>query len=202
MEKVILSLDMSTTCTGWAVFNIGSHELLTYGKIKPKVKGATKLKYPRKQLENMKSIAEQLLNLVETYKPHAIVIEEIAGSKQRLGQKTLDGLHYIVALQLEKYLDVVFYYDVTGADGWRRHLDLRLNDADKAANKEARTLNKRLAARQKLPIIGPKHLACRHANARFGMNLDVDACSTDADVADALCMGDAFLKFRCTDLTF
>jgi len=202
MKKTLLSLDMSTTCTGWALFDIESKELLAYDKLKPSVKGGSKMTYPRAQLERMKSIAEQILGLVESYKPHGIVIEEITGSKQRLGQKTLDGLHFIVAYYLQEYLDIVSYYDVTGLNGWRTHLNLRLSDADKASNKESKKLNKKLPPRQKLPIIGPKHLACRHANRRFGMNLDVEVTKTDADIADALCLGDAFLKFRFTELIF
>lgn len=200
-ERVLLSLDMSTTCTGWSVFGVDSKKLLARGLIKPSTKGGVaKMVYPRQQLTKMIDIGTQLLSLIENYKPCVIVIEEIAGSKNRLGQKTLDGLHFVVAWIIQNYLDIVRYYDVTGSDGWRTHLKLRLSDADKYANKEAKVLNKKLAASQRIPIIGPKHLAVRHANARFELGLNYDASETDGDLADSISMGDAFLTFRCTEI--
>lgn len=197
--KLLLSLDMSTSCTGYAVFNMETKTLVTCGRLKPSTKGGVaKMAYPRQQLTKMIDLAEQIVNLIVNVKPHAIVIEEIAGSKNRLGQKTLDGLHYIVAYFAQKYLDIVAYYDVTGNAGWRTHLKLRLSDADKHNNKEAKKLNKKLAASQRLPVIGPKHLAARYVNAKFGMNLDVDLNETDSDVGDAVAMGHAYLLFGCT----
>ena len=148
-------------------------------------------------------MAEDILTLIRNLKPDAIVIEEIAGSKNRLGQKTLDGMHYILAYYLNGNFpfEKVFYIDVTGNKGWRNsYLNLRLDYADKLANKEARKLNKTLPSKQQIPIIGPKHLSCRHANATFNLDLNVDLRKTDADMADAICIGDAFLKFRCTEL--
>lgn len=195
--KVLLSLDMSTTCTGWSVFNVADRTLVTYGLIKPSTKGGiAKMTYPRQQLRKMLDIAGQIDKLILLYQPDLIVIEEIAGSKNRLGQKTLDGLHFIVAMVIEVHLDKVRYYDVTGAVGWRKHLDLRLSDADKLANTQARKLNKKLSSAQQLPIVTPKHLACRHANARFGLALDCEARTTDGDLADSISMADAFMKFR------
>lgn len=200
-ERVLLSLDMSTTCTGWSVLGIDSRKLLARGIIKPSTKGGVgKMVYPRQQLTKMIDIGNQLLLLIQNYKPACIVIEEIAGSKNRMGQKTLDGLHFVVAWIIQDYLDIVRYYDVTGGDGWRTHLQLRLDDADKAANKEAKVLNKKLAASQRIPIIGPKHLAVRHVNARFDTGLNFDTCETDGDQADSIGMGDAFLTYRFAEL--
>lgn len=195
--RKLLSLDMSTTCTGWALFDAETHALIETGRLRPTTKGGiNKLPYPKQQLAKMVDLGNQIFDLIQHTKPHIIVIEEIAGSKNRLGQKTLDGLHYIVAWIIESYLDIVSYYDVTGAEGWRTHLQLRQSDADKASNKEAKKLNKKLAPSQQLPIIGPKHLAARYVNSKFGMSLDVDTNVTDADIGDAVAMGHAFLLFR------
>lgn len=197
--KVVLSLDMSTTCTGWALFNAIDKTLVTCGTIKPSTKGGVaKMTYPKQQLVKMIDLSQQILDLIRLYKPMAIVIEEIAGSKNRMGQKTLDGLHFIVAyfLELNGFLSLVHYYDVTGAVGWRTNLQMRLSEADKLANKEAKVLNKKLTSSQQIPIIGPKHLACRHANKKFGLSLNCDTAPTDGDIADAVSMGDAFLTFR------
>ena len=199
-NRVLLSLDMSTTCTGFAVFDMDSRALIFRGVLKPSTKGGVaKMSYPKQQLTKMIDLSKQILDLIAVHKPTAIVIEEIAGSKNRLGQKTLDGLHFIVAyfLELNGWLSLVNYYDVTGADGWRTHLKLRLSEADKLHNKEAVKLNKKLAPSQRIPKVGPKHLACRYANAHYGVSLNCDTAETDGDIADAICIGAAFLSFRC-----
>lgn len=196
-ENTLLALDMSTTCTGWALFGMQSQQLLQYGIIKPSMKGGVaKMAYPKQQLTKMIDIGDQIASIIRTLQPAHIVIEEIAGSKNRLGQKTLDGLHFVVAWIIEEYLSKVNYYDVSGTSGWRTHLQLRLSEADKLANKEAKKLNKKLTAAQRIPIIGPKHLATRFANKQFGLSLDFDTRETDGDIADAVSMGYAFLKYR------
>lgn len=133
-----------------------------------------------------------------THQPYHIVIEEIAGSRQRLGQKVLDGLHWILLFHNQEFLPIITYYDVTGENGWRTNLGLRLTDADKANNKESKKLNMKLGRGvPKLPIVGPKDLACRHVNARYGLTLDCQVNQFDADVGDSVSMGDAFLRFKC-----
>lgn len=196
-SKYLLTLDLSTTCTGWAVFDIGSKELITFGTLKPTVKGVNKLEYPKQQLAKMIDLSFKIRALIENYKPTYVVIEEIAGSKQRLGQKVLDGLHWIVLINNPEILDIVSYYDVTGLDGWRTHLNLRLSEADKLANKEAKKLNKHLPASQRLPVYDAKDLACRHVNKKYNLTLDPQLSQFDADIGDAISIGDAWLTFRC-----
>lgn len=195
-NKVILSLDLSTTCTGWSVFDVETKKPITQGTLKPKVPGLAKMDKLDGTLAKMLNLAGEILNLVNQYGPEIIVIEEIAGSKNRLGQKTLDGFHWIVLLTLRSFFPIIQFYDVTGGDGWRTHLRLNYSDADKLQNKEAKKLNKRLPPAQRLPEVTKKTLAARYANAHFGMALDVDLNSGDADIADSLCMGHAFLLFR------
>lgn len=196
--KTLLSLDLSTTCTGWSVFNIETKELVTYGTLKPSQKGLSKLVYPRQQLTKMIDLGYQIRSLVDNYKPTHIVIEEIAGSKQRLGQKVLDGLHWIVLQINPEIIDIVSYYDVTGHDGWRTHLNLRLSDADKLANKEAKKINPTLGKGvSKLPIYDAKDLACRYVNNKYGLSLDPQTNQYDADVGDSISIGDSWLLFRC-----
>lgn len=198
--KKLLSLDLSTTCTGYAVFDCSNKTLIEYGTIKPKVKGISKLKYPLQQLEKMISLSCQIMNLIYKYEPSNIVIEEIAGSKQRLGQKVLDGLHWVLLMYMKDSFpfENIHYYDVTGAAGWRTHLKLKLTDEDKEWNRESRKLNKSLAGKDKLPIRGPKHLSTRYVNFKYNLNLNVDQRSTDGDIADAVSIGDAFLQFKFT----
>lgn len=201
MNNRIVVLDFSTTCTGYAYFDIKTKALLNYGAIRSSTKGLSKVTYPEKPLMVMRDMVDKINELIlnDLPLPKAIVVEEIAGSASRMSQKVLDMAHGILMDRFKdlQLIDLVDYYDVTGVNGWRKHLDMRLNDADKLANKEARKLNKTLAkGTTKLPIIGWKHLACRHANHRFGLNLDVEVDKYDGDRADAICIGDAYLNKR------
>lgn len=198
--RILLSLDLSTTCTGWSVFDIDSHKLITYGTLKPSTKGLSKMVYPKQQLTKMIDLAFKVRNLIENYKPTHIVIEEIAGSKQRIGQKVLDGLHWIVLMHIQEYLDIITYYDVTGHDGWRTNLNLKLSESDKLANKEAKKMNPDLDPSSRLPIYDAKDLACRYANEKFGLTLDPQTNQYDADVGDSVSMGSAYIRFKCPKL--
>lgn len=191
----LLSIDLSSSCTGYAVFDTESKKLLTYGFIKGKiVKDSSKWRATLRRLEQM---SEDVLNVIKNYKPTEIVIEEITGSgiSSRLSQKTLDMTHGILWKTIEPYLDMVEYCDVSGTSGWRTNLGLKLDDADKLANKEAKNLNKKIAKGiTKLPIVGPKHLAARYVNAKYGLVLDVDESTHDSDVSDAIALGSYWLN--------
>ncbi len=190
----LLSLDLSTTCTGWAIHE--GEKLVDYGRIKPKVKGVTKLKYPVQQLRKMQSLADQIEILILEKKPDLIVIEEVNRHKNRISGKTLDGLHWLVLLKFsEEDLEKVVYMDSDGSHGWRKVLNLQLTDADKQINKEHKKLNKKIAKGEtKLPIINKKHLACRMVNYVYKTTFDVDLNSTDSDVVDAIGLGLGYIE--------
>lgn len=193
----LLSLDLSTTCTGWSVFDLDTHKLVTYGIIKPDSRVSKGLEYPEQQLRKMIDISEKIKALLANYKPRFIVVEEIAGSRSRLTQKTLDGLHWIFALYNIEYCPIIHYFDVSGEDGWRTHLQLRMDDADKANNRENKKTNAKLQkGSKKLPIIDAKDLAARYVNRVYGMGLDVQENAYDNDIADSVAMGDAWLRFK------
>lgn len=153
--------------------------------------------YPKQQLTKMIDLSFQIRSVIQNYAPTRIVIEEIAGSKQRLRQKVLDGLHWVLLMHIQEFIDIIEYYDVTGSDGWRTHLGLRLSENDKLANKEAKKLNPTLATSSRLPIYDAKDLACRYANETYGLALDPQTNQYDSDVGDSVSMGSAYLKFRC-----
>lgn len=196
--RTLLSLDMSTTCTGWSTFNMDTEELISYGIIKPSTKfngiPISKYKYPMQQLCKMVDISFQIRTLIENHKPDQIVIEEIAGSKNRIGQKVLDGLHWIVLMHIQEYIPLVEYFDVGGSDGWRPFLGIRLSDADKLANKEAKKLNPKLVPQQRLPIYGWKDLACRYVNSLYHLSLNPQERDTDGDIGDSIAIGSAYIK--------
>jgi len=199
--KKLLSIDLSTTCTGLSVFDIETGQLTNFGVLKPSLKGLKDLKYPRLQLEKMGNFAQKLKDYIDSTDPDIIVIEEIAGSRQRLGQKVLDGMHWILLLAIPDHLSKIHYYDVTGKHGWRFNLGLKLSEADKINNRESRKKNKKLGRGiKKLPIIGPKHLAAQLVNKTYRLNLNVDENPEDNDIADSVAMGHAFLKFRMEEV--
>lgn len=196
LEKTVLTLDLSTTCTGYAVFRKDG-TLIKYDRLKPITRGLTQYTPVQKKIVQMDSLIQQIRNVIAENHCELIIIEEITGSRSRLTQKTLDGFHWLVYNSLFPYLPNVRMYDVTGANGWRTHLKLKLTANDKLRNKESAKLNKKIAkGTRKIPKIGPKHLACRFVNAEFNTQFDVDKDSTDADVCDAIAMGVAFFRLQ------
>ena len=194
-SNILIALDYSTTSTGYAIFEINPPRLVDYGLIKPNLKAVKGTAYPETQLLKMLDIGEKVLNLIENYNPDLIVIEEVTGGKQRLGQKVLNGGHFILLNILRDYLPNIRYYDVSGKNGWRTHLQMRYSETDKLHNKEAKKLNPSLGRGQKLPKITHKTLACRYANRHYNTDLDETRKKTDEDMADAICLGASFLKF-------
>lgn len=89
--------------------------------------------------------------------------------------------------------------DSNGKRGWRPTLAIKLDDQDKEYNKQAREFNtkhkKAIKSGDKIEkeIIGWKHLSIRYVNKRLKMNLEVDK-DGDPDIADAICLGFAYLK--------
>lgn len=194
MQGLLLSLDLSTTSTGYAYFKDG--KLIEDGNIYPDMKGLSKLVYPEQQIKKITSLTDKILHLIHSGPlgiPDAIVIEEINAHKNRMAGKTLDMLHGILLFRIGTWaFERITYMDSDGKDGWRTKLKFILTDADKAANKEAKVLNKTIKGR-KLPIITKKHLAARFVQAKYGISLDVDANSEDADRADAIGLGHAYI---------
>jgi hypothetical protein len=194
--RKLMTIDLSTTITGWAMFDMDAKQLLGFGIIKPSKKGLAKFSYPRKQLAIMRDLASQIEALIICERPEHLVVEEINYGTSRLGQKTLDGAHWIFLDRLmESDLIKVRYKDSDGPDGWRTRLGLRLSDMDKKLNAERKKINKKKArGTPDLPIINKKHLAARHVNEVLGLNFDVDANTGDADRVDAIGLGLAIIK--------
>lgn len=188
----ILSLDLSTTASGWAELEDGT--LLEYGVIKPKLeKDQKKARYPVIQLYKMMSLANQILQKCRETNYDYIIIEEINRGKNRLGQKTLDGLHWIVLEKLwgDRQEEKVIYFDSDGAKGWRSKagLGLQLTAQDKLVNTERRKLNKKLARKQQQPLITQKTLSIKFVNDYYGLSLT----DKDNDIADAIGLGHFYI---------
>ena len=150
---ILLSLDLSTTSTGYSVFDTQKplkESLKEAGYIKPKVPGITKLIYPKGALKKCQNLSEQIVELYERVKPDKIVIEEINPGKNRLGQKVLDGFHFILLDRMEPVIPIIHFMDSDGKQGWRsaKCLDLKLSKNDKTTNARRRKRNKDTRADQ------------------------------------------------------
>lgn len=194
MQGLLLSLDLSTSSTGYAYYKDG--KLIEYGNIYPDMKGLSKLVYPEQQIKKIRTLVDKLCHMIihgPLGVPDQIVIEEINAHKNRMAGKTLDMFHGVLLHCIGDWaFPRITYMDSDGKDGWRTKLRFVLTDADKEANKEAKKLNKTIKGR-KLPIITKKHLAARFVQAKYGIHLDVDENSEDADKADAIGLGHAYL---------
>jgi Holliday junction resolvasome RuvABC endonuclease subunit len=184
----LLALDLSSSCTGWALFNIEEKQLLSFGSI-PKRSGKGKTKY-RKLLNSLRNMVSDVLDVIKVHEPDKIVIEEINRGSSRLGQKTLDGVHFLLLDKLEDYIDKVNYIDSDGKVGWRTKLGLKLSPIQKLKNKELKQLNKQLKTKIKNKnIITKKDLAIDYVNKRFNLQLSLE----QNDIADSIGLGIAFI---------
>lgn len=194
----ILSLDLSTSVTGWAVFEKG--KLVKTGMLVPKIKGITKMGKLEKAYRKIVCMSNLVRDVVAEVEPDHIVVEEINRGMNRLGQKVLDSLHYFVVDKLvmldDDWLNQISYIDTSE---WRGILKVKLDDSDKAWNKKAREYNKlnktgiKNKTKVKKDVIDWKALAVRYVNKHFKQTLDVKV-KGDNDIADAICVAAAFLK--------
>jgi hypothetical protein len=198
----VLALDVSTK-TGWAIFDDSDgmpivEKLTKYGLIKNPKKVAEYGKYPWSYLNACSAMAQQLLLLAQEEKPDVIVVEETNGSKARYTQKVLEMLHCCLLDRLARHMtDTPVYY--INSSEWRKTLGLVLSKEDKKNNKKLKVAKKLSEAtgkklnRAELGVRGitnKKHVAVRYVNETYGLNLLV----RDNDIADAICLGTAYIK--------
>ena len=93
---IIMSLDLSTSNSGYAVFDSKKQKLIKSGQVRPRIRGLSKMRYPENAFHKCLSVAAQLGDLVEEIKPDLIVIEEVNRGINRIAQKSLDALHFFV----------------------------------------------------------------------------------------------------------
>lgn len=196
----LLALDFSTTSTGYALFDIKTKALLSYGLIQPrKVKKSQILCGLKGVVDKLEGLAADIRALVDSEKPARIVIEEINKGVSRHSQKTLDMGHGFMLKALYPYLGIVTFMDSDGKKGWRgpKHLNLVLTEEDKASNKRNKLLNKSIPKRSKNPkhpIYTKKDLCQRYVNKKYGLNFDVQAKESDSDICDAIGLGDVMVN--------
>lgn len=178
---IVLALDLSTS-TGFAVFKDG--KLHDYGSFKITVKDFNVNDYPERSPEYPKNVLDAsnevgrrvIENMIDTFKPDVIVIENTVKGMNRHTQRILEWIHKAVLDKMgDKNLEKVKYLDPSR---WRSIIGLVLSAEDKKHN----ILVKKHLAKGK---ITRKHLSVRMANEKFKLELKLK----DDDVADAICLG-------------
>lgn len=212
---LILSLDLSTS-TGWAIFDTEKAQPVDFGiATHPIVDG----EYPQSFLWTMQNHRQWIQHFVDPAKISKVVIEETNKTGRfgsRHSQKLLEFLHAGTLLGLD---DIAFnfrnVYYVNTSD-WRKKLNLSVAETKKAAKPILRSFNalkkslqseKDLTKKRTLKVeverikkelkyrcihgkIDKKSISVAFANATWNLSLK----KGDNDIADALCLGEAFKR--------
>jgi Holliday junction resolvasome RuvABC endonuclease subunit len=185
----LLSLDLSTS-TGWALFvdgqraDQGRFPKISIRDFNVNAHPEKSPSYPRNIMDAAHELAKLVTQKIAEIKPDHIVIENTVKGRNRSTQRCLEWCHFAVLGEIYAAKIPFTYMDPSQ---WRTILDIRLTSADKKNNKEVNAGKKR-------GKINRKHLALRYCNEKYGLDLLVK----DDDVADAICLAEAFLKLKET----
>jgi hypothetical protein len=197
----ILSLDISTSA-GWAILDGPQAkdvlpDIIDSGLVKNPRKVKEHGKYPWSYKKAADWLADELFAVASKnahLKFDAVVIEETNGSKSRYTQKILEFIHKATLDRFEGY--TVVYVDTRE---WRSVLGCLLSKDQKKANQKLSKAKREAEAKglkvdkKALGIKGKvtkKHVAINWANEHWKLDLK----AKDDDIADALCVGTAFLR--------
>jgi hypothetical protein len=189
MSKLIV-LDLART-TGIAVFEDdflsqwGTARGRTSDSLKISNKGEITGNHPWDMIELVNNCVLEIMEEIINVDPDEILIEQTNLGRNRFSQKFLEWLHYALLNKIKEIFDEtvpVYYIDTSE---WRRLLKISLSSEDKRHNKLVR-LKK---ANGKITI---KDKTIDYVNKVEDMNFT----SKDDDIADAICMGLAFLEIR------
>lgn len=205
---ISLGLDLSTK-TGYAILKDGKLE--TYGKVFAKDSKHIPLEYG--MIFQAKSIASEIVLLVEKWSPQVICIEQTNLGRSRTTQKKLEFIHYAVLDSLpEQFKSKVVYIDTSA---WRSTLNINFSKDQRNHNKFM-SLERRINIIKNNPVpskqdviklnklqkdfdkiknskltlsrgkINAKHLAVEYINAKYSLKLKFK----DNDEADAICLAE------------
>ena len=200
VEQKILALDLSTK-TGWASFTAidkSTLSLSNFGVIKNKYKIGCYGEYPFSYIFAAEAMCGMIIQKIEETRPNVIVIEETNKSKARYTQKILEFIHCILLYKMWESQQPQPNIVYVNSSEWRKVLGLTLSKQDKKNNKKLKSA-KQLAEmtgsnfnKTELGIKGTitkKHISVRYANDTFGLKLK----QKDNDIADAICLGSAYI---------
>ena len=123
MSKILIALDESTTCTGYAVFE--DNELIEHGIFSFKSKDV---------LERVSLIMEEIEELINVYKPNNMVIEDVQITMNAATAKSLLGLQFMIEVYAHRNNIPCETYRTTK---WRKILGLsNSRSLDRKAKKQ------------------------------------------------------------------
>ena len=123
MSKILIALDESTTCTGYAVFN--DDKLIKHGLFALKSKDV---------LERVSYIMEEIEKLIKAYKPDNMVIEDVQITMNAATAKSLLGLQFMIEVYAHRNNISCETYRTTK---WRKILGLsNSRSLDRKAKKQ------------------------------------------------------------------
>lgn len=123
MSKILIALDESTTCTGYAVFD--DSELIEHGTFSFKSKDV---------LERVSLIMEEIEKLIKTYKPDNMIIEDVQITMNAATAKSLLGLQFMIEVYAHRNNISCETYRTTK---WRKILGLsNSRSLDRKAKKQ------------------------------------------------------------------
>ena len=156
MSKILIALDESTTCTGYAVFDDG--ELIEHGIFSFKNKDV---------LERVSLIMEEIEELIKTYKPDNMVIEDVQITMNAATAKSLLGLQFMIEVYAHRNNISCETYRTTK---WRKILGLS----------NSRSLDRKAKKQETIDYVKDK----------YGIDVLKD------DESDAIAIGTAYLLER------
>lgn len=189
--------------TGWALFVGG--QLDSFGQIDGHSEISSSPPYDL--VDKTAHAARRTYERVVSSRPDVVVLEEtnIGGRSGQRSQKFLEWEH-LALLQLLEQVPGRASVSYLQSRQWRAAIGLGLSKADRAQNKILSQVKRKIkdklgrnptpaelsAAKAEAGISGKrtiKHASVDWVNARHKLNLK----KTQADAADAICLGDAFL---------
>ena len=169
MKKVI-ALDISTTCTGYAIFK-GS-KLVDFGQIKYKIlKEHADLPLLTRQIIKASWMASEISDIIYKPNPDIIIIEQMIVNTRAgiLPTKMLAGCHFLTLTRVFDQLDKVI---MVTPGKWRNTIKKQLTDTTNSIT-------------IKMPI---KKLCHKYVEDKYKIKI-----GTKYDISDAIAIGDSFL---------
>ena len=196
-KSKVLALDLSTK-TGWAFFEDG--KLVKHGLIRLSKKIEEYGNYPWSFVYATIELIEKIHNeLIIPLFPNTIVVEETNSSKARYTQKILEFLHFRLLSSCVNISPSYCPIKYINSSEWRKVLGLTMSKEQKKNNAKLNKAKKQAEGtgtkldKASLGIKGKitkKHLSVAYANSTYGLNLKIK----DNDIADAICLGTAYLN--------
>jgi hypothetical protein len=196
-SQKVMALDLSSSCIGYAVLD--DKQIASYGSVTHDKKSILDYgDYPFCYLTALEAMANKIDLVIGVERPGMIVIEETNKSRARYSQKALEMLHLLVLQRLQvrgftsqnvKYIDTSSWRKTLGIilSKEQKRQNSRLSRAKSKAKQHGFKLDKKalgIAGR-----INKKHVAVKYVNEHYGFGFKMK----DNDIADAICLGLAFV---------